>query len=313
MSAVAAGTAGTAQPVVVIGAGRMGAQIGAGFALSGHPVHFCVRSPDRAREAVSATLAELAEDGLVTAAEAAEAGTRVRWWAGLDAAPPDAVLVLESVTEHFGTKVDVLRAAAGRCPDAVLASNTSSLRISELATAIGEPGRMVGVHFWHPPLYMPLVELVATKATEGQVIERARTLVTGAGWTPVTAHGDVPGFIWNRLQCAILREALWLLEHEICDAEDIDLVARLGLARRWQVTGPMAAVRLGGVHTWNAVAANLFPELSVASQAPDLGQVIPAAGAGAPSARQRQVLLAELIRTDRARAAGLNGQEGGQE
>jgi 3-hydroxybutyryl-CoA dehydrogenase len=296
----------TAEPVVVIGAGRMGTQIGVGFALSGHPVHFCVRSPGRAQESVSATLSELVQDGLATAAEAGEASSRTRCWPGLDAAPPDAGLVVESVTEHLAAKADVLRAAAQHCADAVLASNTSSLRISDLAMAIGEPGRMMGMHFWHPPLYMPLVELVATKTTESLVAERARRMVTGAGWTPVTAHGDVPGFIWNRLQCAVLREALWLLGQGVCGPEDIDLVARLGLARRWQVTGPMAAVHLGGIDTWNAVAANLFPELSATQQAPDLGQVIGTAGAGAPSAPQRQALLAELIRTDRTRttAAG---------
>lgn len=309
-------TADTGEPVVVIGAGRMGAQIGVGFALSGHSVVFCVRSPDRALAAVNTVLGETVEDGLATTGQAAQARTRTRCLRGADAAPRDAVLVIESVAEHFGSKADVLRPAANRCPDAILASNTSSLSISELAAAIGEQGRMIGVHFWHPPLYMPLVELIASKATEHSVIERARTLVTNVGWTPVTAHGDAPGFIWNRLQCAMLREALWLVEHGVCTADDIDLVATLGLARRWQITGPMAAVLLGGTHTWNAVAANLFPELSVAQQAPDLAKAITTAdGGGGPSARQRRAVLAKLIRADRARAAGpeVDVAEGGHQ
>lgn len=284
-------------PVAVIGAGRMGTQLSVGFALHGHPVCLVSSAPARAGNSVATLLAEITEDGLATGSQAREAQDRLRVHDQLGAVPRHAGLVIEAIAEDFEAKVGVLSEAAARCPQACLASNTSSLSIEALATRAGQPGRLLGLHFWHPPLYMPLVEITAAPQTHAEIITSARTLVSGAGWMPVTVRKDVPGFVWNRLQCAVLREALWLLGNGVCSAGDIDLVARLGLARRWQVSGPMESVSAGGIETWATVAANLFPELSNAVRPPDLARVITGSD-GRDLARQRQATLAQLMRRD---------------
>jgi 3-hydroxybutyryl-CoA dehydrogenase len=285
--------------VTVIGAGRMGTQLAAGFALHGHQVHLVSSATERAMASLVTLLAEVTEDGLAGPEQASAAHDRLHVHVGVNEVPTHSGLVLETIAEDYQAKTRILREAAARFPEACLATNTSSLPISSLATGVGQPGRLLGLHFWHPPLYMPLVEVIAAPTTQPDVVATAKSFVSSAGWIPVTVRKDVPGFVWNRLQCALLREALWLVGNGVCSAGDIDLVARLGLARRWHVSGPMESVKLGGVQTWATVTANLFPELSNAAQPPDLSEI--AAGSDSRDlARQRQARLAQLMRRDEA-------------
>jgi 3-hydroxybutyryl-CoA dehydrogenase len=248
--------------VAVIGVGRMGSQIGWEYARGGHEVTFVARSVTRAR----ATLQALgdASPAIVTS---------------IDEAPP-ADLVIESVPESFDLKVELLGAAAAAHPGAILASNTSSLPITALGEAIGAPERTIGTHYWNPPLLMPLVEVIRGAASEeviGVVLETLRAL----GKRPVEIARDVPGFAWNRLQFALLREALWLVDEGVAEPAVIDEIVRDGLARRWRYTGPFETAALGGLDTFSAVAEYLFPELSTATDAPGLAAAassVPLAG-----------------------------------
>ncbi|MCW3066409.1 MAG: 3-hydroxyacyl-CoA dehydrogenase family protein, partial [Solirubrobacterales bacterium] len=165
---------------------------------------------------------------------------------------------------------EVLRPAVARWPGAIVASNTSSLSVTELALAVGAPERTIVTHYWNPPLLMPLVEVVPGPRTERRVVERVSALLTQLGKRPVLVRRDVPGFIWNRLQFALLREALWLVDEGVASAEDVDLVVRDGLARRLRLTGPFATAELGGLETFARIAENLFPVLSQATDAPAL-------------------------------------------
>jgi 5-methylthioribose kinase len=150
-------------------------------------------------------------------------------------------------------------------PRAVIASNTSSIPLTELGAAIDAPERTVGTHYWNPPILMPLVEIVAGERTSRETIELACRVLAGLGKEPVLVERDVPGFIWNRLQAAILREALWLAEEGVATPETVDRVVRSGLARRYRYTGPFETVALGGLPSWTRVAENLFPRLSNAT------------------------------------------------
>ena len=125
-------------------------------------------------------------------------------------------------------------------PDAVIATNTSSLSIAAIGEACGAPERTVGTHYWNPPLLMPLVEVIAGPHSGPEAVELARAAVASCGKRPVLVQRDVPGFIWNRLQYALLREALWIVDNGVAAPEAVDEVVRYGNARRWEHVGPFA-------------------------------------------------------------------------
>ena len=175
-------------------------------------------------------------------------------------------LVVESVPEDLALKGEVLSPIAAHFPDAVIASNTSSLSIGEIGEACGAPERTVGTHYWNPPLLMPLVEVIAGPDTRPrQWSWRARPSRAAAS-DRCCVQRDVPGFIWNRLQHALLREALWIIDNGVATPEAVDEVVRFGNARRWEHVGPFAAAALGGIGTWQRVAGELFPVLSNAAR-----------------------------------------------
>jgi 3-hydroxybutyryl-CoA dehydrogenase len=257
--------------VVVVGAGLMGSQIAAEYALGGHRVHCYARNPETTRARVEQTFATvlrlaLRDEELTMAAAAAVTVTDA-----LDAIE-HCELVVESVPEDLPLKGEVLAPIAARFPDAVIASNTSSLSIGAIGEACGAPERTVGTHYWNPPLLMPLVEVIAGAHSRPEAIELARSAVASCGKRPVLVQRDVPGFIWNRLQHALLREALWIVDNGVATPEAVDEVVRFGNARRWEHVGPFAAAALGGLDTWQRVAGELFPVLSNVDDAGDLAR-----------------------------------------
>jgi len=238
--------------VLVVGAGRMGAQIGVEYLLGGHEVVFCARDVDAAAVRV--------RDALDLAARLG--ATSEPAWMVTDGLAADADLVVESLPEDLALKASLLTPVAGVSPAAIVATNTSSLPITVLGEAIGAPERTIGTHYWNPPLLMPLVEVIPGEATSPAVVERICAALTALGKQVVVVERDVPGFIWNRLQLALMREALWLAENGVADPGTIDVVVRDGLARRWRHVGPFAAAALGGIDTWRQIGENLLPELS---------------------------------------------------
>jgi 3-hydroxybutyryl-CoA dehydrogenase len=258
--------------VLVVGAGLMGSQIGCEYALGGHSVAVLVRDPERSQGRVSAGFALAVAAGAASEDAAADAASRVTFVESLDAVDPGTSLVVESVPEDLDVKSAVLRKVAARLPDAVIASNTSSIPLTRLGTAIEAAERTLGTHYWNPPLLMPLVEVVAGEQTSRERIQWVCELLQALGKEPVLVERDVPGFIWNRLQAAVLRESLWLVEQGVASPETVDRIVRSGLARRYRYIGPFETVALGGLDAWTRVAGNLFPQLSSAARAEDLGR-----------------------------------------
>ena len=251
----------------------MGSQIAAEYALGGHRVHCLARRPDVTRGRVDEALATVVRLGLHDQDTAAAAAARVTVGAE-PAAIERGDLVVESVPEDLALKGEVLAPLAAHLPDAVIGSNTSSLSIGAIGEACGAPERTVGTHYWNPPLLMPLVEVIAGPLSRPEVVEFARSAVASCGKRPVVVKRDVPGFIWNRLQHALLREALWIVDNDVATPEAVDEVVRFGNARRWAHVGPFAAASLGGIETWQRVAGELFPELSNATDSGDLGRAL---------------------------------------
>jgi 3-hydroxybutyryl-CoA dehydrogenase len=288
--------------VLVLGAGLMGAQIGCEYALGGHDVTMTARNTARVADRVEETLAKAVDLSLQAADAVDEARARI----GVDAqpAPEGWDLVVESVPEDAELKAQLLRPLAQASPDAILATNTSSLSITELGDAIGAPDRTIGTHYWNPPLLMPLVEVAAGEDTSSATVSTTRDTLHELGKRPVLVR-DVPGFVWNRIQMAVLREATWLVEHGVADTHTVDEILTHGLARRWRNIGFFDAIALGGVATWQRTSKNLLPELSIATELPDLRRLAPDPAALTDAAARRDRGLARDLLEERGeRVAG---------
>jgi 3-hydroxybutyryl-CoA dehydrogenase len=239
--------------VTVVGAGLMGSQIACEYLLAGDDVTILARDERRARARL--------EDALLVAQDAGAIPAGLHGEARYTREPGDADLIVESLPEDLDLKIAALGPVLAAAPRATIASNTSSLSVAVLGAALGAADRVLGTHYWNPPLLMPLVEVVVPDRTDPARASWIEARLEAMGKRPKRVR-DVPGFVWNRLQFALLREALWLAEQGVASPLDIDEIVRDGLARRWTLTGPFQTLALGGSATFEAVASNLFPELS---------------------------------------------------
>jgi 3-hydroxybutyryl-CoA dehydrogenase len=278
--------------VLVIGAGLMGSQIGCEYAIAGHSVVFAARDPGSVTKRVDHALEVADQLGLIS-----EPLSDVRRRIAIELDSLDCDFVIESIPEDFALKVAALRPVAERAKGAVIATNTSSLSITALGDEIGAPERTIGTHYWNPPLLMPLVEVIAGARTSPGIIEHTRATLAELGKRPVVIARDVPGFVWNRLQLAVMREALWLAENEVASPDKIDTIVREGLARRWRHVGPFEAAALGGIDTWRRIGENLLPALSDAQDLEGLERWLTADEPTLSATRQRRdaALASELI------------------
>ena len=286
--------------VAIIGAGLMGAQIGCEYALGGHEVRVHSRDIGGALQRVANGFAVLEAHGLSTADAARAAAGRVTTAAHPGDAARDADLLVESLPEDLELKASVLREALAGARHPVVATNTSSLSITAIGEAIGAPERTLGTHYLNPPLLMPTVEVIAGERTAPETVSLVQEMLVALGKLPVLVRRDVPGFVWNRLQFALVRECAWLVEHGVASPEDVDTVMREGLARRWRRVGPLRAIALGGVDTWNRSARAIVPDLSTARELPDLAEVAITDGDLSTDAATRDGALARELREERA-------------
>ncbi len=234
----------------------MAPEIAAALALAGGPVVVCGRSRERA-DAAARRATALAGGGGITALALDE-----RAFAG-------AGLVVETVAEDLALKRELLaRIEAWSPPEAILATNTSSLRIADIAAALVRPGRFAGLHFLKPGHLTAVVEVVPGPQTDPAVVTALEGRAEAMGKTPLVVRADVPGFIWNRIQFAVLRECLHMLEAGVADAADIDAAVSDGLAPRWMAAGPLATADLGGLAVFATISGQLFPHLADGHAAP---------------------------------------------
>jgi 3-hydroxybutyryl-CoA dehydrogenase len=247
-------------PVAVIGAGLMGVGIAQVFAAAGHPIALhdtseaaLDQAPGRARE-IFALLGQDAEQGVA----------RIRVHRDLAAALDGAGLVVEAASEALDLKrrifADVL-AVVG--PDVPVATNTSGLPVSAIVAGLPDASQVLAAHFWHPPYLVPLVEVVRAEATADQAVDRTMALLTGAGFHPVLLQADVPGFVGNRLQHALKREAIALVAAGVCDARTVDEVVKFGFGLRLPVLGPLEQSDMIGLDLTLAIHESIMPTLDV--------------------------------------------------
>jgi 3-hydroxybutyryl-CoA dehydrogenase len=243
--------------IAVIGAGLMGHGIAQVFALGGHDVTITdsfVANLDTVKARIAANLRDLDDDP--------KAVDKVTPVADLGDAVRDADYVVEAVLEDLPLKQKLFAEIERHVrPDTILASNTSVIPITKIMEGLAHRERALGTHWWNPPYLVPLVEVIGTQWTAPQVIDTTMALHKAVGKTPVHVKKDVAGFVGNRLQHALWREAVALVEHGICDAETVDTVIKAAFGRRLAVLGPLENADLVGTDLTLAIHNTVLPEI----------------------------------------------------
>lgn len=230
--------------VAVLGTGLMGTGIAGVFVRHGHRVGLFDADPEAAARA---------------AAELAGAATAHR---DLRSAVTRAEVVVEAVAEQLAVKQDLFAQVDVLNPDALLATNTSVLPVSQIAARASRPERIVGTHWWNPPSLIPVVEVVRGQHTSDETMDRAEDLLRSLGKTPVRVERDVPGFVGNRLQHALWREAVALVAEGVCDARTVDLVVRNTIGLRLAAMGPLENADYVGLDLTLAIHEAVLPSLN---------------------------------------------------
>jgi enoyl-CoA hydratase / 3-hydroxyacyl-CoA dehydrogenase len=216
--------------VAVIGAGDMGHGIAELFAVNGFDVALMDKFPqalEKAKTRVGVSLDRLVEKGKITREQADAARSRISFTGDMSAAVGQADLVVEAVPESPEPKKSVLREASGLAPrEAIVASNTSNIRISDLAEAVTNPGRMVGMHFFNPPMVMKLVEIIPGAKTDASAVDILADVSGRLGRTPVKVMKDSPGFIVNRINAADTLFFCLILDKGVASPAEVDNYAR---------------------------------------------------------------------------------------
>ena len=175
--------------------------------------------------------------------------------------------VFEAAPEDLKLKQEIFaRLDAIAAPGCILASNSSAIRPTEIFARAEHPGRTVGTHWWNPPHLVPLVEVVRGERTDDETVERTFDLLAAVGKVPVRVDLDKPGFVGNRLQHALWREAFQLVDEGVCDAETIDTVVKNGFGPRLAALGPMENADLVGLELTLSIHDYLLPRLNPPSQ-----------------------------------------------
>ena len=269
--------------VAIIGGGIMGGDIATSFAIAGWDAH--VMSPSaKTRDAlpgrVQRGLERLGADAKLASAVHAHATLAALHW-------PDIELVIEAVTEDLALKHKVFAEIETLArPDIPLATNTSGFQVTEVGKHLKTRARVCGAHYFMPAHLVPLVEVVCAEFTDPKVAERVDAILKQAGKVPVMVKKDIPGFLANRMQHALIREAMWLLENGIATPEGIDAAVRYGFGFRFIACGPLMQKEMSGWDTNFYAGSTIYPSLSNASAPPKLLKDMVGRGAIGMKAKQ---------------------------
>ncbi len=274
--------------VAVIGNGIIGHGVAQIFAAAGTPVRLIGRrqaSLDAALGKIRESLARFEAHGLSTARDGAAALSRITTATDLDAAA-GVDLVVEAVTEDLPLKHAVFERLDRLCPPPAVLASSSGQPASRLTARVAHRERVVAAHFWNPPQLIPLVEVCAGPETAPDVVPWLCGVLRAVGKQPVVLEREIDGFIGNRLQFALLREALALWAAGVASAEAIDLAVKTSFGRRLAATGPLESADLGGLDTFHAFCAFLFPGLDGSPAPPAaMGDLVRQGHRGLPSGR----------------------------
>ncbi len=251
------------ETVAVIGNGIIGHGIAQVFAAAGRQVVMIGRdaaSLARALDRISASLGDFASHELIERQAIPKILERIRTSTSLEDAR-DAQLVIEAVTEDLALKLDIFEQLDRICPPPAVLASSSGQPASALIARVTHPERVIATHFWYPPQLIPLVEVCASPKTLAGVTTWVCEQLRAAGKEPAVIDREIPGFIGNRLQFAMLREAWALWASGAASAEAIDTVVRNSFGRRVGITGPIEFADVGGLSTMYHFGRSLIPHL----------------------------------------------------
>lgn len=259
--------------IVVAGAGTMGASMAQIFARYGYEVtlyNHRQETLDKAKEKISDNVKTLVETNELTDAEAEALLAALSYTVELDCFK-DCDLVVENLTEVLAIK-EAFYAQISELvrPDTIVATNTSGLSINKLGASVKDPSRFLGMHWFNPPHLVPLIEIIKGDSTTDEAAQTIYDLSLSVGKKPVIVQKDVPGFAGNRLQFAVLREALDMVEKGIISPEGIDDVMKYGLGFRYACLGPLEVADFGGLDTFYHISEYLMKDLCDSKEPPAL-------------------------------------------
>lgn len=253
----------------IAGAGTMGSGMAQIFARKGYNVVVTDLKDEfleNSRRLVSIFNSSLIEEGLMTEQEAEETVKNIKYYTDKKVFS-DCDIIIEAIIEKMDIKQDFWKEVEEIAkPDAIFASNTSGLSITGISKKLKDKGRFAGMHFWNPPHIIPLVELIKGDETKDETIDILFELAKKIDKEPVVVKKDAPGFIGNRLQFAVFREALNIVEQGIADIEDVDRAMKYGPGFRYPIIGPLQTADLGGLDTFYFISLYLFNEISDAKK-----------------------------------------------
>lgn len=251
--------------VVIAGGGLMGAGISQMFPQYGFETAlYSLNESDfeKARQVIDTSQQVLVENGKLTAEQSEKIKSAIRFTTGKDCFS-DADLVIEAIPENINIKKAFYEEISSLVrEDTILTSNTSAISIDQLSAFVSHPERFCGTHFLNPPHIIPLVEITKGEKTSQETCDTLYDLFMEMKKQPVRLKKDVKGFLSNRLQFALLREATYLVENGVADPEDIDRTIKYGNGLRYTCSGPFKIVDLGGIQVFRDVARYLYPDLS---------------------------------------------------
>jgi 3-hydroxybutyryl-CoA dehydrogenase len=256
--------------LAVVGNGIIGHGVSQVYAVAGKDVVLIGRSQEsleRALANIRASLADFERHGLVTAEETEAAVAHITTSTELrDAAA--AQLVIEAVTHDMPLKVRLFGELDEICAPPIVLATSSGAPASDVLERVRHKERVIATHFWYPPQLIPLVEVCASPSTSPEVLRWTCDAVRACGKEPAVIDREVPGFIGNRLQFALLREAWSLWASGVASAEAIDACVRTSIGRRLGITGPLESADIGGIATMDSFARGLLPHLDRSTEPP---------------------------------------------
>ncbi|HEY8744017.1 MAG TPA: 3-hydroxyacyl-CoA dehydrogenase family protein [Chloroflexota bacterium] len=253
------------EQIAIVGAGLMGHALALDFALRSQDVVITDAEPGRLADLgarLRTDLQPFLQAGMLDAATAGAVIERIRPVEVIAQAVGDATYVVEAITENLAAKQALYTRLEALAPvDAIFASNTSGLRATDLSAGLEYPERLIVAHYFNPPYLLPPVEIVPGVRTSPETVAATCALLEGIGKKPVVLRREIPGFIANRLQAALLREAIHLVSSGVCRVEDIDAIMSGAVGRRLTVMGPFQVLDFAGVDVWAQIGEYLFADL----------------------------------------------------
>lgn len=259
--------------IAVLGAGLMGHGIAQSFIAGGYPVmlYDLQESVLNSAEAhIKNSLELFCGADLIESKEIGPALDRLTCTLDLKRAVEGADFITEAIPENLALKQDIFQRIEDLCrPEAILASNTSSLTLKDIGARVKNKQRLVTTHWFNPPQLVPTVEVVRGEETTDETVQAAYDLLMKIRKVPVKLNRELPGFLVNRIQMALAREVLDLLEKGIASAEDIDRAIKGSIGFRLASIGPLITMDLGGLQLWLKVMENLLPEIQSSTEPPE--------------------------------------------